>query len=163
MRTSIDEIRRRAALGEARAQLEFAWEYVRGDVIPKDLNAAIAILRQMETNAPELARFNIAKIKLLENDDSGLDELEKDCKKGFGPACYLMGVYAKQRKGDLERAIVYWRAGADSGHLPSEYLVWRSGQMSLWRRITTVIPAHRLFIRLLGLRWRNVDDIRILT
>jgi TPR repeat protein len=163
MSTSIDEIRRRAALGEARAQFELAWEYVRGDVIPKDVNAAIAIFRQMEANAPELARFNIAKIKLLENDDTGLDELEKDCRKGFGPACYLMGVYAKQRKGDLERAIMCWRAGADSGHLPSEYLAWRLTQMSLWQRIRTTIPAHRLLIRSLRLRWRDADDVRILT
>ncbi len=163
MRTDIDEIRRRAALGETRAQHELAWEYVRGDVLPKDLNAAIAILRQMEMNAPELARFNIAKIKLLDNDDSGLDELQEDCTRGFGPACYLMGVHAKQRKGDLERAIAYWRAGAESGHLPSKFLVWRLTPMPLWQRIATAIPAQKIFIHLLRLRWRDADDVRILT
>jgi hypothetical protein len=56
-----EELRRRAALGEARAQLQLAWEYAKGEIVTKNIDTAIGLLREMESKAPQLARFNIAK------------------------------------------------------------------------------------------------------
>jgi uncharacterized protein len=162
----LEEWRRRASLGEPRALLALAWEYFRGDVVPKDIDAAIALLRQLELKAPELARFNIAKIKYLEGDRSFVDDIQRDCAAGFGPALYLMAVYSKRKVGGdkgLREAIEYYRAAAQNGHLPSEFLVWRLSKLGLWQRLATAIPAHRTFMRVIAIRWRNIDDIRILT
>ena len=54
---------------------------------------AIALLRQLEEKSPELARFNIAKMKYLVGDASFKDDIQADCDAGFGPALYLMGIY----------------------------------------------------------------------
>jgi TPR repeat protein len=162
----LEEFRQRAALGETAAQLKLAWEYFRGDVVPKDVDSAIELLRQVELKAPELARFNIAKIKLLEGDDSFVEDIRRDCAAGFGPTLYLMGVYSKKKAGGekgLSEAIGYFRAAAQNGHLPSEFLVWRLSKLGFWQRLATAIPAHRTFIRMVGIRWRDTDDARILT
>jgi TPR repeat protein len=162
-----EELRRRAALGEARAQLQLAWEYAKGEIVPKNIDTAIGLLGQMESKAPQLARFNIAKIRYLEGDyRSFVEELRQDCAAGFGPALYLMGVYSKRKVGGdegLREAIRYYRAAAQNGHLPSEFLVWRLGKLGLWQRFATAIPAHRTFMRLIAIRWRDEDDIRVLT
>jgi hypothetical protein len=60
---------------------------------------AIALLRQMEETSPQLARFNIAKMKYLAGDASFQDDIRVDCDAGFGPALYLIRIYLK-RSGD---------------------------------------------------------------
>ena len=164
--TTLEEYRRRAKRGEPNAQLELAWEYMKGEALPKDIDAAFALLRELEVAAPRLARFNIAKIKYLLGDQTFAEEIRADCEAGFGPSLYLMGVYSKQRvngeKG-LREAINYFRFAAREGHLPSEFQVWRIAKVGTWQRLATTIPAFLTFIRMVGIRWRDVDDIRILT
>jgi hypothetical protein len=164
-RTPLEELRRRAALGEPSALDELAWEYFRGEVVAKDIASATALLRQLELMAPEFARFNLAKIKYLEGDSSFVDDIRQDCAAGYGPALYLMGVYSLRKiggdKGRIE-ALQYFRAAAQNGHLPSELEFWRHSKLGLWRRLATVIPIHRTLVRVVVLRRHNRNDTRIL-
>jgi TPR repeat protein len=96
VKTSIEEYRQRAARGDAEALFELAWSHFRGDLVPKDFQTAIALLRQMEEKSPQLARFNIAKMKYLGGDASFQNDIRVDCDAGFGPALYLMGIYLKK-------------------------------------------------------------------
>lgn len=161
-----DEYRRRAAQGDPNAQLALAWEYMKGDALPKNVDTAFAILRELEVTAPKLARFNIAKMKYLLSDWTFAEEIRGDCDAGFGPALYLMGVYSKQKVGGdngLREAIEYFLSAARHGHLPSEFQAWKLAKLGARRRLATLIPAYVTFIRMLIIRWRDIDDIRILT
>jgi hypothetical protein len=56
-----EELRRRAALGEARAQLQLAWEYAKGEIVTKNIDTAIGLLRQMESKAPPASALQYRK------------------------------------------------------------------------------------------------------
>jgi hypothetical protein len=76
-----------------------------------------------------------------------------------------MGMYSRRRiGGDQGRreALEYFRAAAEHGHLPSELQFWRHSKLGLWRRLATIISVHYTLIRVVTLRRRNVNDIRIL-
>ena len=88
----LSESRVRAAQGEPVAQIALAWEHARGELIPKDLDAALALFREAERTEPQLARFNPAKAKFLNGDSTFRGELVADCEAGYGPSLYLMGV-----------------------------------------------------------------------
>jgi TPR repeat protein len=161
----IEGYRQRAAAGDPDAEYALAWEYVRGEFVPKDTRVAIQLLREFEKTCPELARFNIAKIKYAEDDCSFVDDIRADCAAGFGPSLYLMGVYSLKKVGGEKgraSAIEFFNAGAENGHLPSEFAVWRLSKLGWWRRLATVIPAHGLFLRGFRIAYRNEGDIRIL-
>jgi TPR repeat protein len=111
---------------------ELAWEYFRGETLPKDIASATALLRQLELTAPEFARFNLAKIKYLEGDSTFVEDIRQDCAAGFGPALYVMGMYSRRRiGGDRGRreALEYFRTAAEHGHLPSELEFWRHSKL----------------------------------
>jgi len=133
VKTSIEEYRHRAARGDTEALFELAWGHFRGDLVPKDFQMAIALLRQMEETSPQLARFNIAKMKYLAGDASFQDDIRVDCDAGFGPALYLMGIYLK-KSGDqtgASEAVSYFRAASEADHLPSKILLWRYSSLGL--------------------------------
>lgn len=71
-----EEYRRRAAMGDTEALFHVAWEYFKGRVVSRDLEMAISLLRQLEENSPEWARFNIAKMKFFVGDASLKDDLQ---------------------------------------------------------------------------------------
>lgn len=153
-------------LGDAKAQLDVAWEYYHGVIVNKNVSLAISMLRELERSSPEVARFHIAKIKLLENDSSFAEEIRSDCAAGFGPSLYLMGAALKNnlREGeDLSEAVRYFSDAADVGHLPSQILAWRLGERSRWKRFITIIPVLKASIRMVVVRAHDVNDIRALT
>ncbi|MGV7217587.1 hypothetical protein [Bradyrhizobium sp. UFLA05-112] len=155
-----------AAGGDADALYRLAWEYFRGEFVPKDAVAAIAQLRQWERTNPELARFNIAKMKYAEGDASFIEEIRADCSAGFGPSLYLMGVYSLNRVGGqsgLASAVEYFGRAAQMGHLPSQYFVWKISKLGLRRRLTTAIPALRAALAVAAAAWRNESNERTLT
>ena len=96
-----------------------AWDYFKRRLVPRDLQMAIALLRQLEEKSPELARFNIAKMKYLVGDDSIKDDIQADCDAGFGPALYLVAANSYKKRGQIGsgEAMRYFRAAAHSGHL----------------------------------------------
>jgi TPR repeat protein len=154
----IEEYRQRADRGDTDALYLLAWEYYRGELVPKDVGAAIALFRQLEETQPLLARFSIAKIKYAEGDNSLVDDIRADCAAGFGPSLYLMGSYSLKKvggKNGLASAIGYYSAAAQNGHWPSEFQVWRLSKLGLRRRLATAIPAFRALQRVLAARWRN--------
>jgi TPR repeat protein len=85
-KSRIDEYREQANRGDTDALYLLAWEYYRGTLVPQDINLAIALFRQLEQTHPKLARFNIAKIKYAEGDNSFIDDIRADCIHGFGPS-----------------------------------------------------------------------------
>jgi TPR repeat protein len=165
VKASIEEYRQRAARGDTEALFELAWGHFRGDLLPKDIEMAIALLRQMEERSPQLARFNIAKMKYLVGDASFVDDIRTDCDTGFGPALYLMGIYLNKRGRQIaaSEAIPYFRAASHAGHLPSKILLWRFSRLGFWRRLATAIPAYSTAFRFIAISLRNRNDVRVWT
>jgi TPR repeat protein len=162
----VEGYRRRADRGDPDAQYRLAWEYFRGEFVPKDVGAAIAQLRKWEETNPELARSNIAKMRYAEGDSSFIDEIQADCAAGFGPSLYLMGVHSLNRVGGESgrtSAIDLFAAAAQHGYLPSRYFVWKLSKPGIWRRILTAIPAFRAALAVATAAWRNENDERTLT
>lgn len=161
---SLEEYRARTGLLDTEAQFELAWEYFRGRGVPKDLHMAIALLRQLEQKLPELARYNIAKMKCLVDDPSFAEDIRADCDAGYGPALYLVGVSSKKKGTQIgaSEAIRYFQAGSQSGHLPSKMLLWRVSKLGFWRRLASA-PAYLLLVfRSIKLASRNRNDVRVL-
>jgi TPR repeat protein len=161
----VEKYRQQAVRGDPDAQYRLAWEYFRGEFVPKDVGAAIALFRQWEETSPQLARFCIAKIKYKEGDNSFIDDIRSDCAAGFGPSLYLMGVHSLNKVGGeigLASAIEYFGAAAQSGHLPSEFFVWKLSKLGLRRRLATATPAFRAALAVAAAAWRNENDDRTL-
>jgi TPR repeat protein len=162
----VEEYRQQAAGGDPDAMYRLAWEYFRGEFVPEDVGAAIAQLRQWEGTNPELARFNIAKMKYAEGDNSFIDDIRADCAAGFGPSLYLMGVHSLNRvegEAGQAHAIEYFGAAAQNGHLPSQFFVWKLSKLGLWQRLATAIPALRAALATAVAAWRNENNERTLT
>lgn len=163
---SIEDYSQRA-IGEQNPEvlLELAWQHFREQKAPKDIRAAIALLRQLEETSPERARFNIAKMKYLVGDETFQDEIQIDCNAKFGPALYLMGLYwnKKKEQGGLSKAICYFRAASQSGHLPSKILLWRASDLSVWRRLVTIMPVYLTGLRFIVIAVRDNNDVRVWT
>jgi TPR repeat protein len=161
-----NEAHRRAELGDGDAQLELAWEYMRAENVPKNPARAIALLKQLEATRPEFARFNLAKIKILEMDNTYVDDIFRDCEAGYGPALYLMGLQIAKGFPDLKcrsEALKYYQKAANAGHLPSEFLVWRLSKLGAVRRLVTSLAAIRVLWKIASIRSQDVDDVRILS
>jgi TPR repeat protein len=160
---TLEEYRRRAAMGDTEALFYMAWYYFKGRLVSKDLQVAIAFLRQLEEKSPELARFNIAKMKYFEGDASLKDDIQIDCDAGFGPALYLMAANSYRDRGQIfsSEAIRYFQAAAQSGHLPSKVLLWRHSKLGFWRRLATAIPVCSTALRFIAIKVRNSNDVRV--
>jgi TPR repeat protein len=167
----LNETKQRAELGDRNAQIALAWEYIKGELVEKDVTNAISLFRKAELHKPEIARFNLAKAKMLEGDRTFQEDILQDCNAGFGPALWLMGMYALRRmyalrgahrQEALEEALRYFRLATQSGHLPSEGKVWRL-ERGLWSRISSFRYAARISFRMGSIKLRNKDDQRILT
>jgi TPR repeat protein len=160
---SQEEYRRRAAMGDTDALFHLAWDYFKGRLVAKDTPMAIALLRRLEKKSPEFARFNIAKMKYLEGDESLKDDIQADCDAGFGPALYLMAANSYRKGGQvgLIEAFGYFRAAAQSGHLLSKVWVWRLSNPRFWRRLMTAVPACLTVLRFVAIKVRNSRDVRV--
>lgn len=159
VKTSLDEYRRQAATGSPEAIFDLAWEYFNEQKSAEDLQMAIATLRRLEEKHPEWAHFNIAKMKYFVGDASLKEDIQADCDAGFGPSLYLLGLYSR-KQGRKDEAISYFRAGAQSGHIPSKIAVWRSFRFA--RRVVTIIPTHLTAFRWFSIALRNPTDVRVL-
>lgn len=159
------EYRRRAALGDTEALFHLAWDYFKGRLVSKDVPMAMALLRQLEEKSPEWARFNIAKMKYLEGDASLRDDIKADCDAGYGPALYLMAADLARNGGEINKseALRYFRAAAQSGHIPSKVLSWRLSELGFWRRFATVFPILWTALRFVAISMRNLNDVRVVT
>jgi TPR repeat protein len=162
---SQEEYRRRAALGDTDALFHLAWDYFKGRLVSKDVPMAMAVLRQLEEKSPEWARFNIAKMKYLERDASFRDDIKADCDAGYGPALYLMAADLTRNGVETNKseALGYFRAAAQSGHIPSKILSWRLSNLGLWRRLATVVPLSWTALRFVTISMRNLNDVRVVT
>jgi TPR repeat protein len=160
---SFEEYRRRATLGDTEALFYVAWEYFKGEVVPKNIELAIASLRQLEETSPQLARFNIAKMKYLVRDSSLGEDLKADCDAGFGPALYLMAAHSYREGGKTgtSDAIRYFRAAAQGGHLESKIWLWRLSNRGFWRRLATAGPVFLIALRFIAIKLRDSNDVRI--
>jgi len=158
-----EEYRRRAAMGDTEALFYVAWEYFKGRVVSKDLQVAIGLLRQLEEKSPELARFNIAKMKYFVGDASLKDDIQADCDAGFGPALYLMAGNSYRKRGQIgsSEALRYFRAAAQSGHLISKIWLLRLSKPGFWGRLATAIPMCLTGLRFIAIRVRNSNDVRV--
>ncbi len=161
---SQEEYRRRAATGDTEALFYLAWDYFKGRLVSKDVQMAMALLRQLEEKSPEFARFNIAKMKYLEGDESLKDDIQADCNAGFGPALYLMAANSYRKGGQIGKseALEYFRAAAQSGHIPSKIWVWRLSMLGFWGRFATAIPVYLMGFRFIAIKVRNYNDVRVL-
>ena len=126
---------------------------------------AIALLRRLEEKCPQLARFNIAKMKYLVGDASLKDDIRADCDAGFGPALYIMAANSYRTGGPIgsSEALGYFRAAAQSGHLPSKIWVWRLSELGFWRRLARAFPVFLTALRFVAIRVRNSNDVRVWT
>jgi TPR repeat protein len=162
MSPKLETYRQRAKGGDPDAQISLAWEYFLGEEVPKDFTEAIRLLREAEQRKPEVARFYLAKAKLLEGDNSFADVNRNDCSYGFGPALYLMGA-ARDRTPSAEdkhEALAYFERAAAADHLVAKYFVWRMNSL-VWRLIT--LPyAICLVLRIAIAKFRNPHDVRVL-
>lgn len=151
-------------MGDPEALFYLAWDYFKGRLVEKDVQAAIALLRQLEEKSPEWARFNIAKMKYREGDVSLKDDIKIDCDTGFGPALYLMATDSFRKGGQLGKseALGYFRAAAQSGHIPSKIWVWRLSKLGFWRRLATAIPVYLMGFRFIAIKVRDPNDVRVL-
>jgi hypothetical protein len=139
--------------------------------VEKDVLKATGLFREAESKKPRIARFNLAKAKILGGDPTFQDDIREDCSADFGPALWLMGMYALRRRRALrgaarqealDEALRYFRLGAETGHLPSEAKVWRYG-WSLWKRFWSFRYVAQLTARMVQVRFRNERDERVLT
>jgi len=167
----LKETERRAGLGDADAQIALAWQHIKGELVEKDIAHAISLFREAELQKPKIARFNLAKAKILEVDRTFQDDILQDCNAGFGPALWLMGMFELRRmyalRGEprqkaLDEALKYFRSATQNGHLPSEAKVWRL-ERGLWSRLWSSKYVARLTFRMVATKVRNEDDERILT
>jgi TPR repeat protein len=158
-----EEYRRRAAMGDTEALFYLAWDYFKGRVVSKDLQVAITLLRQLEEKSPELARFNIAKMKYLVGDESLKDDIQADCDAGFGPALYLMAANSYRKRGQTgsSEALRYFRAAAQSGHLLSKIWFWRLSKPGFWGRLATASPMCLTGLRFIAVKVRDSNDVRV--
>ena len=162
----LTEYRRLADGGDATAQIALAWEYGRGENVAKDMDAAVGLFRQAERKKRGLARFYLAKLKLLNQDPTFRNEIPDHYEPEFGPAFYLMGVARKRGilcEPNLDEAIRYFELGARDNHLVSKFFAWKLRNMSPLQRITTFPHAVCLSIKMVIIKFRNVNDMRILT
>jgi TPR repeat protein len=167
----LKDTQRRAAFGNADAQIALAWEHIKGRLVEKNVARAISLFREAESQKPRIARFNLAKAKILEGDPSFQDDIREDCSAGFGPALWLMGISALRRmrasRGEprqeaLDEALRYLRLGAEKGHFPSEAAVWRYG-LSPWKRFWSLESVAQNILRWGRVWFRNERDERVLT
>jgi TPR repeat protein len=151
--------------GDPDAQIVMAWEYIKGEAVPKDFGRAVALFRAAEPSRGRLARFNLAKALIRNGDASYSSVIQQDCDSGFGPALYLMGAVAQQGRfgtRDTEKAVQYFSIAARDNHLPSEFYAWRLASKSIWRWITTFPYGFRLSLRTLALYFKDPYDLRVL-
>jgi len=78
--------RQLAANGNPDAQIVMAWEFVRGEVVPKDFDQAVKLFRAAEVSKGSFAKVHLAKAKIMNKDESYKDVIREDCNAGFGPA-----------------------------------------------------------------------------
>jgi TPR repeat protein len=154
-----------SANGDPDAQIALAWEYVKGKIVRNDFDQAVVLFRQAELVKPYAARFNLAKAKLLNGDISFRHDLADDCKRGFGPALYLMGI-AENRglfgESNLDEALRYYALASENGHLISRFLEWRLKRLSISQRLATGISAIVLLITTFSILVRDPNDLRVL-
>jgi|SRR6185437_14773109 len=152
--------------GDPDAQIVMAWEHVKGKLVDRDFDRAVILFRAAAARKPALARFNLAKAKILNRDETFEIEIREDCKAGFAPALYLMGVVEKRgifHAKNLGRAIEYFSLAALNGHLVSELFLWRLKSKSFFQWFASLPYAARLFFKILAVQTRNADDLRVLT
>ena len=161
----LEDIQERAAEGDPNAQIALAWEHVKGSVVERSFPRAVELFRRAEFKEPRLARFNLAKAKIMESDDSFKEDIASDCRDGFGPALFLMAMNAKRgyrfRKSP-QNSIEYFRLAAKNGHLISEILLWRLERPNYLKRLGTLLPFLRLTFRAMRIKYRDRNDIRVL-
>jgi TPR repeat protein len=150
--------------GDPDAQIVVAWEYVKGKLIPKDFDRAVALFKAAERSKGRLARFNLAKAMLLNRDPSFRNVISDDCAAGFGPALYLMGV--SEAKGifgnkNLDEAVRYFSLAARDGHITSEFFAWRLQRKSVVCWIRTMPYAVRLTLRYIPIYLADSTDLRV--
>jgi hypothetical protein len=163
---AISDLTRRAAVGDPYAQISLAWEYVLGERVDEDFLKAEALLRGAETKKPELARFYLAKAKILRRDASFVADLAHDCDAGYAPALYLMGAAADRGllPGDKHQTMIhYFSLAAQHGHLVASFFVWRETRKSMIDWLVTFPAAARLFFRIVAVKFRDSYDPRVLT
>jgi TPR repeat protein len=166
----LQDLKRRVAVGNADAQIALAWAHIKGNLVEKDVARAISLFRQAESRKPRIARFNLAKAKLLEGDPTFRDDIREDCNAGFGPALWLMGMHALQRmresRGEprqesLDEALRYFRLGAEKNHFPSIAATWRYG-WSPWKQFWSLTYVVPLAVRWVRIKLENENDERVL-
>ena len=67
---SQEEYRRRAAMGDADALFYLAWNYFKERLVAKDVQWPSRYSGGWKGKSPKFARFNIAKMKYFEGDES---------------------------------------------------------------------------------------------
>jgi len=153
-----------AEAGDPDAQIIVAWEYAKGKLVAKDLSRAVALFRAAEPAKGRLARFNLAKVLMMNRDQSFEEVIRQDCNAGFGPALYLMGV--AEFKGifhdrNIERAVEYFSAAAQDNHVTSEFFAWRLQKKSILRWLVTLPYGIGLSFRGFAICLRDPDDLRM--
>ena len=94
------------------------------------------MFRAAELKKPALARFNLAKAKTLNGDETFAADIRQDCAAGFGPALYLMSAAEEHgpfRARNRKRAVGYFSHAARNNRLISEWYAWRFARKSLSR------------------------------
>jgi len=148
--------------GDPDAQLSLAWEYF---YVRRDSHVGLRFFCQAELRKPGLARYYLAKAKILLNDNTFKNEIPDHYIQGFGPAFYLMG--AAKKKGILceanfDEAFKYFLLAKQDNHLVSEFFVWRLQKKSIFEWIVTFPWSACLCIRIIRIRIRNPNDVRVL-
>jgi TPR repeat protein len=163
---SLKACQRLAENGDPDAQMALAWQYYKGEILEKNFDKAIALFRQAELKKPSLARFYLAKAKILNGDNTFADDLLEDCNAGFGPALYTMAVAEKRgifREENLDEALRYFALAARDNHWVSEIYLWRLEKKSILEWLTTFPHAVRLLVRIFIIKVRDRSDLRVLT
>jgi TPR repeat protein len=162
----LEGYRRLSESGDPDAQIALAWEYVKGELVDKNMDAAVRLFREAEQKKPSIARFNLAKAKIMMGDSSFKKDLLADCEAGFGPALYLLGI--AEQKGVFQvphpgTALEYFDLAAANGHLVSKFLLWRLAPKG-WLKWLLMLPgALGLLLRISMVKYQDPNNPQVLT
>jgi hypothetical protein len=149
----------KAEAGDPEAQIALGWEYQKGELLAKDIDAAKRWFMAAENECPELGYFNLMKMMSIE-DHHSIDEIFRISEWRMGAIYYIYGWYRAQKGADNAELADLFTLGSKRGHLPSQIRMHQIGR-SVWSRLWGFPYEAKLIGRALVIWWRNRDDVRV--
>lgn len=153
----VEETHRQAKQGDPQAQLNLAYAYSHGRVVPKDLDKAISFARAAEVQSGETAWVELLRILHAENDQR-ICAVFNERAEPSAQACYIYGHYLHLR-GELDEALRIYGLGAAKGHVAcalARHALTHRG----WLAVIGLPERIALSVRGFFIGWRDENDPR---